>query len=67
MTRVRVSEETSNLSHSSNIISAIGLERLLTYFMRSIRVEGRTHSWVVDFFLESKRESIFEQQESSHF
>jgi hypothetical protein len=50
MTKVRVSEETSNLSHSSNLISAIGLERLLTYLMRSIRVEGHTHSWVVVVF-----------------
>jgi hypothetical protein len=56
MTKVRVSEETSNLSHSSNLISAIGLERLLTYLMRSIRVEGRTHSWVVVFYFERARE-----------
>jgi hypothetical protein len=59
MTKVRVSEETSNLSHSSNLISTIGLERLLTYLMRSIRVEGRTHSWVVDSFLR--------EQEREHF
>jgi hypothetical protein len=59
MTKVRVSEETSNLSHSSNLISAIGLERLLTYLMRSIRVEGRTHSWVVESFLR--------EQEREHF
>jgi hypothetical protein len=59
MTKVRVSEETSNLSHSSNLISAIGLERLLTYLMRSIRVEGRTHSWVVESFFERARERAF--------
>jgi hypothetical protein len=59
MTKVRESEETSNLSHSSNLISAIGLERLLTYLMRSIRVEGRTHSWVVESFLR--------EQEREHF
>jgi hypothetical protein len=60
MTKVRVSEETSNLSHSSNLISAIGLERLLTSLMRSIRVEGRTHSWVVELIhFERARERAF--------
>ena len=52
--------ETFNLSHSSNLISTIGLERLLTYLMRLIRVMGHTHSWVVHAFLlrekEEKRE-----------
>jgi hypothetical protein len=76
MTKVRVSEETFNLSHSSNLISAIGLERLLTYLMRSIRVRGRTHSWVVHAFLlreqEEKREVELReerqhlQEESTH-
>jgi hypothetical protein len=59
MTKVRVSEETFNLSHSSNLISAIGLENSSPSLMRSIRVEGRTHSWVVDSFLR--------EQEREHF
>jgi hypothetical protein len=59
MTKVRVSEETSNLSHTSNLISAIGLENSSPSLMRSIRVEGRIHSWVVDSFLR--------EQEREHF
>jgi hypothetical protein len=59
MTKVRVSEETSNLSHTSNLISAIGLENSSPSLMRSIRVEGRTHSWVVG--------SLLREQEREHF
>jgi hypothetical protein len=51
MTKVRVSEETSNLSHSSNLISTIGLERPLTYLMRSIRVGGAPILGLLFFFL----------------
>jgi hypothetical protein len=43
MTKVRVSEETSNLSHSSNLISAIGLRNPSPSLMRLIRARGRTH------------------------
>jgi hypothetical protein len=67
MTKVKVSEETFNLSHSSNLILAIGLENSSPSLMRSIRVEGRTHSWVVDSFLREEEREHFEQQESSHF
>jgi hypothetical protein len=52
MTKVRVSEETPNLSHSSNLISTVRLENPSPSLMRSIRARGRTHSWVVhSFFL----------------
>jgi hypothetical protein len=65
MTKVRVSEETFNLSHSSNLISTIGLERLLTYLMRSIRVEGRTHSWVVDSFLREQERAFLSSKRAA--
>jgi hypothetical protein len=58
MTLVRVNEETLNISHSSNLISAIGLETPHLPNMRSIRVGGCTLARVVVHFhlLESKRE-----------
>jgi hypothetical protein len=59
MTKVRVSEETFNLSHSSNLISAIGLKNSSPSLMRSIRVEGHTHSWVVGSFLREKEREHF--------
>jgi hypothetical protein len=59
MTKVRVSEETSNLNHSSNLISTIRLENPSPSLMRSIRARGRTHSWVVHSFLR--------EQEREHF
>jgi hypothetical protein len=51
MTLVRVNEETSNLSH--------WIRKLLTYLMRSIRVGGCTHCWVVG--------SLLKEQEREHF
>jgi hypothetical protein len=58
MTKVRVSEETPNLSHSSNLISTVRLENPSPSLMRSIRERGCTHSWVVHSFLvERERES----------
>jgi hypothetical protein len=59
MTKVRVSEETSNLSHSSNLISTVRLENPSPSLMRSIRARGRTHSWVVG--------SLLREQEREHF
>jgi hypothetical protein len=59
MTKVRVSEETPNLSHSSNLISTVRLENPSPSLMRSIRARGRTHSWVVGSFLR--------EQEREHF
>jgi hypothetical protein len=56
MTKVRVSEETFNLSHSSNLISAIGLENSSPSLMRSIRVEGAPILGLFIHLLESKRE-----------
>jgi hypothetical protein len=65
ITKVRVSEETSNLSHTSNLISSIGLENSSPSLMRSIRVEGRTHSWVVhsSFGEQEKREVELEKRQ----
>jgi hypothetical protein len=58
MTKVRVSEETPNLSHPSNLISTVRLENPSPSLMRSIRARGRTHSCVVHSFLvERARES----------
>ena len=58
MTKVRVSEETPNLSHPSNLISTVRLENPSPSLMRSIRARGRTHSWVVySFVVERARES----------
>jgi hypothetical protein len=59
MTKVRVSEETPNLSHSSNLISTVRLENPSPSLMRSIRARGRTHSWVVQAF--------WREQEREHF
>jgi hypothetical protein len=56
MTKVRVSEETSNLSHLSNLISTVRLENPSPSLMRSIRARGRTHSWVVQAFLLREQE-----------
>jgi hypothetical protein len=46
MIKVRVSEETQNLSHPSNLNSAIRLENSSPSLMRLIKANGRTHSWV---------------------
>jgi hypothetical protein len=46
MIKVRVSEETPNLSHPSNLISAVRLENSSPSLMRLIKASGRTHSWV---------------------
>jgi hypothetical protein len=51
MTKVRVSEETQNLSDPSNLISTVRLENPSPSLMRSIRARGHTHSWVVVAFL----------------
>jgi hypothetical protein len=63
MIKVRVSEETPNLSHPSNLISAVRLENPSPSLMRSTRARGRTHSWVVEAFLlreqERAREGTF--------
>jgi hypothetical protein len=70
MTKVTVSEETSNLSHSSNLISTVRLENPSPSLMRSIRARGRTHSWVVQAFLlreqeREKREVELEKKEAA--
>jgi hypothetical protein len=57
MTKVRVSEETPNLSHPSNLISTVRLENPSPSLMRSIRARRRTHSWVVQAFLLREQES----------
>jgi hypothetical protein len=58
MTKVRVSEETPNISHPSNLISTVRLENPSPSLMRLIRARRRTHSWVVHSFLvERARES----------
>jgi hypothetical protein len=59
MTKVRVSEETPNLSHSSNLISTIRLENPSPSLMRSIRARGRTHLRVV--------QTLWREQEREHF
>jgi hypothetical protein len=46
MIKVRVSEETPNLSHPSNLISTVRLENSSPSLMRSTKARGRTHSWV---------------------
>jgi hypothetical protein len=46
MIEVRVSEETPNLSHPSNLNSAIRLENSSPSLMKLIKASGRTHSWV---------------------
>jgi hypothetical protein len=46
MIKVRVSEETPNLSHPSNLNSAVRLENPSPSLMRSTKARGRTHSWV---------------------
>jgi hypothetical protein len=56
MTKVRVSEETSNFSHPSNLISTVRLKNPSPSLMRSIRARGRTHSWVVQAFLLREQE-----------
>jgi hypothetical protein len=50
MPKVRVSEETSNLNHSSNLMSTVGLENPSPSLMRSIRVWGHTILEVVVHF-----------------
>ena len=59
MTKVRVREETSNLNHSSNPISIVGLRNSSPSLMTSIR--GRTHSWVVHAFLLREQERARER------
>jgi hypothetical protein len=46
MIKVRVSEETPNLSHPSDLISTVRLENSSPSLMRLIKASGRTHSWV---------------------
>jgi hypothetical protein len=46
MIKVRVSEETPNLSHPSNLNSVVRLENSSPSLMRLIKASGRTHSWV---------------------
>ena len=46
MIKVRVSEETPNLSPSSNLISTVRLENSSPSHMRLIKASGSTHSWV---------------------
>jgi hypothetical protein len=46
MIKVRVSEETPNLSHPSNLNSAVRLENSSPSLMRLIKANGRTHSWL---------------------
>jgi hypothetical protein len=43
MIEVRVSEETPNLSHPSNLNSAVRLENSSPSLMRLIKASGRTH------------------------
>ena len=45
MIEVRVSEETPNLSHPSNLNSTVRLENSSPSLMRLIKASGRTHSW----------------------
>jgi hypothetical protein len=61
MTKVRVSEETSNLSHSSNPLSTDGLRNSSPSLMRSIRARERTHSWVVHALLLREQERARER------
>jgi hypothetical protein len=61
MTKVRVSEETPNLSHPSNLISTVRLENPSPSLMRSTRARGRTHSWVVQAFLLREQERARER------
>jgi hypothetical protein len=65
MIKERVSEETPNLSHPSNLISTVRLENSSPSLMRSTKARGRTHSWkkkVAAFLLreqERAREGTF--------
>jgi hypothetical protein len=56
MIKERVSEETPNLSHPSNLISTVRLENPSPSLMRSTKARGRTHSWVVEAFLLREQE-----------
>jgi hypothetical protein len=67
MTKVRVSEETPNLSHSSNLISTVRLENPSPSLMRSIRARGRTHSWVVHSFLVERARERGRAEEEAAF
>jgi hypothetical protein len=58
MIKVRVSEETPNLSHPSNLISAVRLENSSPSLMRSTKARGRTHSWVVGEILVRCQEAL---------
>jgi hypothetical protein len=57
MTKMRVSEETLNLSHPSNLISIVRLENPSPSLMRSTRERGRTHCGLfIHFLVERARE-----------
>ena len=60
MIKVRVSEETPNLSHPSNLISTVRLENSSPSLMRSTGARGRTHSWVVEEILVRGQEALGE-------
>jgi hypothetical protein len=66
MTKVRVSEETPNLSHPSNLISTVRLENPSPSLMRSTRARGRTHSWVVQAFLLREQERGRAEEKRQH-
>jgi hypothetical protein len=58
MTKVRVSEETPNLSHPCNLISTVRLENPSPSLMRSTRARGHTHCGLfIHFLVERERES----------
>jgi hypothetical protein len=66
MIKVRVSEETPNLSHPSNLISTVRLENPSPSLMRSTWARGRIHSWVVEEILVRGQEDFlvrFQEQE----
>ena len=60
MIKVRVSEETPNLIHPSNLISTIRLENSSPSLMRSTWARGRTHSWAVGEILVRCQEALGE-------
>jgi hypothetical protein len=61
MIKVRVSEETSNLNHPSDLISIVRLENPSPSLMRSTWARGRTHSWEVEAFLLREQERARER------
>jgi hypothetical protein len=60
MIKMRVSEETPNLSHPSDLISTVRLENPSPSLMRSTWARGRTHSWVVGEILVRCQEALGE-------